>query len=92
VKLKRTCLTPRKQRLRTNTVLANSIGEVESILNDVTAEKGGGKFVMAHVKDDPRCDLHVKQFKATIRCIPLVDECDGPASASSPVNRSTGVR
>ena len=67
-----------KQRLRTNTVLANSIGEVESILNDVTAEKGGGKFVMAHVKDDPRCDLRVKEFKATIRCIPLVDEYDGP--------------
>jgi prolyl-tRNA synthetase len=67
-----------KQRLRTNTVLANSIGEVESILNDVSAEKGGGKFVMAHVKDDPRCDLRVKEFKATIRCIPLVDECDGP--------------
>ena len=67
-----------KQRLRTNTVLANSIGEVESILNDVTAEKGGGKFVMAHVQDDPRCDLRVKEFKATIRCIPLVDECDGP--------------
>jgi prolyl-tRNA synthetase len=67
-----------KQRLRTNTVLANSIGEVESILNDVTAEKGGGKFVMAHVKDDPRCDQRIKEFKATIRCIPLVDECDGP--------------
>jgi prolyl-tRNA synthetase len=67
-----------KQRLRTNTVLANSIGEVETILKDVTAEKGGGKFVMAHVKDDPRCDLRVKEFKATIRCISLVDECDGP--------------
>jgi prolyl-tRNA synthetase len=67
-----------KQRMKANTVLANSIGEVESILKDVTAEKGGGKFVMAHVKDDPRCDLRVKEFKATIRCIPLVDECDGP--------------
>jgi len=67
-----------KQRLRTNTVLANSIGEVESILKDVTAEKGGSKFVMAHVKDDPLCDLRVKEFKATIRCIPLVDEYDGP--------------
>ena len=42
-----------KQRLKANTVLANSIEEVESILKDVTAEKGGGKFVMAHVKDDP---------------------------------------
>jgi prolyl-tRNA synthetase len=35
-------------------MVANSIGEVESILSDVTAEKGGGKFVMSHVKDDPR--------------------------------------
>ncbi len=67
-----------KQRLKVNTVLANSIGEVESVLNEVTAEKGGGKFVMAHVKDDPRCDQRVKEFKATIRCIPLVDEYDGP--------------
>ena len=67
-----------KQRLKDNTVLANSIEEVESILKDVTAEKGGGKFVMAHMKDDPRCDQRVKEFKATIRCIPLVDEYDGP--------------
>ena len=79
-----------KQRMKENTVLANSIGEVESILSDVTAEKGGGKFVMAHVKDDPRCDLHVKAFKATIRCIPLVDEYDGPGKciiAGEPVDR-----
>jgi prolyl-tRNA synthetase len=67
-----------KQRLKANTVLANSIEEVESILKDVTAEKGGGKFVVAHVKDDPRCDLRMKELKATIRCIPLVDEYDGP--------------
>ena len=67
-----------KQRLKSNTVLANSIEEVESTLKDVTAEKGGGKFVMAHLKDDPRCDARIKEFKATIRCIPLVDEYDGP--------------
>ncbi|MGA2905723.1 MAG: aminoacyl--tRNA ligase-related protein [Candidatus Korobacteraceae bacterium] len=66
-----------EQRLKANTILANSIEEVESILKDVTAEKGGGKFVMAHVKDDPRCDARMKEFKATIRCIPLVDEYDG---------------
>jgi prolyl-tRNA synthetase len=66
-----------KKRLKDNTVLANSIEEVESILKDVTAEKGGGKFVMAHMKDDPRCDARVKEFKATIRCIPVVDEYDG---------------
>jgi prolyl-tRNA synthetase len=66
-----------KKRLKDDTVLANSIEEVESILKDVTAEKGGGKFVMAHMKDDPRCDARVKEFKATIRCIPVVDEYDG---------------
>ena len=67
-----------KQRMKDNTVLANSIEEVESLLKDVTAEKGGGKFVMAHLKDDPRCDARMKEFKATIRCIPQVDEYDGP--------------
>jgi prolyl-tRNA synthetase len=56
----------------------NSIGEVEEILSSVTAEKGGGKFVMAHMKDDPANDERVKQFKASIRNIPLVDEFDGP--------------
>lgn len=66
-----------KERLKANTVLASSIGEVESILADVTAEEGGGKFVMAHLKDDPACDARLKEFKATVRCIPLVDEFDG---------------
>jgi prolyl-tRNA synthetase len=66
-----------KERLKSNTVLANSIGEVEAILREVTAEKGGGKFVLAHVKDDPVCDARLKEFKATVRCIPLVDEYDG---------------
>ena len=70
-------LAAARQRLRDNTVLANSIEEVESILRDVTAEKGGGKFVMAHVKDDPACDARLKEFKATVRNIPLNDEYDG---------------
>ncbi len=76
--MQKTLYDAAKQRMKANTVLANSIEEVESILEDVTAEKGGGKFVMAHMKDDPRCDLRVKLFKATIRCIPVVDEYDGP--------------
>ncbi len=67
-----------KERLRSNTVLGNSMEEVESILSEVTAEKGGGKFVMAHLKDDPACDARLKEFKATVRNIPLVDEYDGP--------------
>jgi prolyl-tRNA synthetase len=66
-----------KQRLKDNTVLANSLDEVEEILREVTAEKGGGKFVMAHLKDDPACDARLKEFKATVRCIPAVDEYDG---------------
>ena len=77
-------------RLKSNTVLANAIGEVESILKDVTAEKGGGKFVMAHVKDDPACDARMKEFKATIRNIPLTDQYDGPGNCiitGEPVDR-----
>ncbi len=54
------------------------MGEVEEILRDVNAEKGGGKFVMAHLEDDPACDARLKEFKATVRNIPLVDEYDGP--------------
>jgi prolyl-tRNA synthetase len=66
-----------KQRMKENTVMADSLEEVEDILRDVTAEKGGGKFVMAHLKDDPACDARLKQFKATVRCIPVLDEFDG---------------
>jgi prolyl-tRNA synthetase len=79
-----------KKRLQENTVLANSIGEVEEILKPVTAEKGGGKFVMAHMKDDAACDARVKEFKATIRCMPLIDEHDGPGKCivtGEPVDR-----
>ena len=67
-----------RQRLKDNTVLANSIEEVYGILNEVTAEKGGGKFVMAHLTDDPANDARIKEFKATVRNIPAVDEFDGP--------------
>ena len=67
-----------KQRLKDNTVVANSIEEVEGILREVTAERGGGKFVMAHLKDDPAGDQRMKEFKATVRNIPLRDEFDGP--------------
>jgi prolyl-tRNA synthetase len=67
-----------RQRLKENTITANSIKEVESLLREVTAEKGGGKFVMAHLKDDPKNDARIKDFKASVRNIPLVDEYDGP--------------
>ena len=70
-------LASARKRLKDNTVTAESIGEVEEILKAVTAEKGGGKFVMARLKDDPACDARLKEFKATVRNIPLVDEYDG---------------
>jgi prolyl-tRNA synthetase len=79
-----------KRRLNENTVMANSIEDVEALLKDVTAEKGGGKFVMAHVKDDPVCDARIKEFKATVRCIPLTDEWDGAGKCivtGEPVDR-----
>jgi prolyl-tRNA synthetase len=66
-----------RNRLTANTVTANSLEEVQAILQDASAEKGGGKFVMAHIKDDPECDARLKEFKATVRNIPLMDEFDG---------------
>jgi prolyl-tRNA synthetase len=79
-----------RQRLKENTVTANSIDEVEAILGPVTAEKGGGKFVMAHLKDDPQCDARLKEFKATVRAVPLEDAFDGPGRCivtGEPVDR-----
>jgi prolyl-tRNA synthetase len=83
-------LATAKQRLKDNTVLANSLEEVESILTEVSAEKGGGRFVMAHIKDDPQCDARIKEFRASVRNIPLVDEFDGPGKCivtGEPVDR-----
>ena len=78
------------RRLKENTVIANSLPELEAILEPVTAEKGGGKFVMAHLKDDPTCDARLKEFKATVRNIPLVDCFDGAGKCiitGEPVHR-----
>jgi prolyl-tRNA synthetase len=82
------------ERLRDNTVIANSLAEVESILGDVTAEKGGGKFVMAHLKDDPASDARLKEFKATVRNIPLVDKFDAAGRCiltGDPVDRRVAI-
>jgi prolyl-tRNA synthetase len=66
-----------QERLRTNCVTADSLERVRELLAGVTAEKGGGKFVLAHLKDDPGCDARLKEFKASVRCIPLTDEYGG---------------
>src|SRR6516162_2162654 len=72
--MQRNLFAAAKERLKANTVLANSLAEVQEILQDASAERGGGKFVMAHIKDEPECDAKLKDFKATVRNIPLVDE------------------
>jgi len=72
-----------RTRLEQNTVTADSVEQLSEILGDTTAEDapsegGGGKFVMAHLKDDPACDAKIKELKASVRCIPLQDDYDGP--------------
>ncbi|MFN7922370.1 MAG: His/Gly/Thr/Pro-type tRNA ligase C-terminal domain-containing protein [Bryobacteraceae bacterium] len=78
VQMQTDLLEAARKRLKDNTVTADSFDEVAAILKEATAEKGGGKFVMAHIKDDPACDAKVKELKASVRCHPLVDEFGGP--------------
>ena len=33
---------------------------------------------MAHLKDDPAVDAAIKEFRASVRNIPMVDAYDGP--------------
>ncbi len=73
-------LSNARTRMKENTVLASSLDEIAALLSEATAERGGGKFVAAYVKDDPACDAKLKEFKATVRCIPLVDEYGGPGN------------
>ena len=70
VRMRRELLESARKRMKENTVVANSMEEVSQILRDATAEKGGGKFVMAHIKDDPACDARIKEFKASVRNVP----------------------
>jgi prolyl-tRNA synthetase len=76
--MQRELLEAARQRTKDNTVVANSYEEVAEILEPVTAERGGGKFVMVHLADDPAVDAKIKELKASVRCIPLVDAYDGP--------------
>ncbi len=74
--------------------IVNAQSTTGSILGDVTAEKGGGKFVMVHLKDDPACDARLKEFKATVRNIPIVDEFDGAGKCivtGEPVDRRVAI-
>ncbi len=66
-----------RERLESRTVTAESFDQVRGILEPVTAEKGGGKFVMAHLKDAPEVDAQIKALKASVRCIPFEDRYGG---------------
>jgi prolyl-tRNA synthetase len=49
---------------------------------------------MAHLADDPASDARIKEFKATVRNIPPVDEYDGPGKCivtGAPVDRRAVV-
>ena len=70
-------LSAAQQRLAQKTVLADSVDEVAAHLAEATAEKGGGKFVMVHLADDPAAEAAMKKLKASIRCIPMRDDYDG---------------
>jgi hypothetical protein len=81
-----------KRRLKANTVLANSLEEVKSILRDVTAEKGGGKFVMAHIKDEPACDARSKESsRPRFGVFRWPTNATAPENASSPASRWTAA-
>jgi prolyl-tRNA synthetase len=60
------------------TVLAASFDEVRDLLADATAEKGGGKFVMVHLKDDPASEARLAEIKLSTRNYPLHDRHGGP--------------
>ena len=71
-------LAAARKRMKDNTIVANSLEEVTKLFDNETGEKSGNKFVMVHIKDDPACDAKIKDLKASVRCIPLKDEYDGP--------------
>ncbi|MCA9671927.1 MAG: proline--tRNA ligase [Myxococcales bacterium] len=66
-----------QQRMQDNTIVADSFDEVRAALKGATAERGGGKFVMAHIADDPEADQKIRSIKATVRCVPLEDKHGG---------------
>lgn len=39
--------------------------------------EGFSPELYAYLKDDPACGARLKEFKATVRCLPLADEHNG---------------
>ena len=70
-------LAAARQRLKENTLVLDDLGEFEALMKPVTAERGGGKFVMAHWCGSAECEERIKRTKATIRCVPFEDQYEG---------------
>ncbi len=69
-----------RARMADNTVVLDDLDEFRELMKPVTAEKGGGQFVMAHWCGSAACEATFKQTKATIRCVPLEDQHGGPGA------------
>jgi prolyl-tRNA synthetase len=70
-------LAAARQRLQENTVLCDDYTDFCQMMEPVTAERGGGKFVMVHWCGGRACEDRIKETRATIRCIPLEDRHGG---------------
>ena len=66
-----------RARMAENTVVLDDLDEFRALMKPVTAEKGGGQFVMAHWCGSAACEANLKETKATIRCVPLEDQHGG---------------
>jgi len=69
-----------RERLEQNTVVTDSLDDFCASMEQVTAERGGGKFAMVQWCGSPECEARVKETKATFRCIPLEDRHGGGGS------------
>ena len=70
-------LAAAQKRMDDNTVVMDDLAEFEALMKPVTAERGGGKFVMAHWCGSAKCEERIKRTKATIRCVPFKDRYEG---------------
>jgi prolyl-tRNA synthetase len=76
--MQRDLLERGRKRLQEDSVALDTFDEFRALIEPVTAERGGGKFVMAHWCGGEACEARIKETKATIRCIPLEDRWGGP--------------
>jgi prolyl-tRNA synthetase len=66
-----------RARLDANIVTVDDYASYAGLVEPVTAERGGGKFVAAHFCGKVACEDKIKETKATVRCIPLEDRWGG---------------